>query len=39
MKSIVAFLGALEAGPPADLVPPPALPKSTDSTPKPDPAK
>mgnify|MGYP001551463168 FL=1 len=37
VKSIVVFLDALSAAPPAELVAPPALPKSTDATPKPDP--
>ncbi|MFO0548353.1 MAG: cytochrome c peroxidase [Polyangiaceae bacterium] len=37
IKSIVTFLQALTAEPPADMVKPPELPKSTDKTPKADP--
>ncbi len=37
IDSIVTFLGALTAPTPADLATPPALPKSTPKTPKPDP--
>ena len=39
VTSLVAFLGALSASPPAELVAPPVLPKSTAATPKPDPTK
>lgn len=38
VKRIVTFLEVLTAPPAAELVAPPALPKSTDKTPKPDPA-
>jgi cytochrome c peroxidase len=38
IKRIVTFLEVLTAPPAAELVAPPALPKSTDKTPKPDPA-
>jgi cytochrome c peroxidase len=36
VKSLVSFLKALTAAPAADLIAPPALPKSTPKTPKPD---
>ena len=37
VKSIITFLATLTGSPPADLVVPPTLPKSTAKTPKPDP--
>jgi cytochrome c peroxidase len=37
VKGLVAFLATLTAPPPAELVAPPTLPKSTPKTPKPDP--